>query len=108
ERERRVVIEVRKLVAGKRELRRRRCDGRAGEDEIELGVVARHEPAADMPAVLVRQVSPRVAARLAGRRDRSTPPQLLTGAGVVRRDDASLGAALGLTAAPRDDLAVCN
>src|SRR5690606_18749078 len=75
---------------------------RADVHEIELRVVARHEPAADVPAVLVRQVAPRVAVRLAGRRDRPPPPELFPRARVVRGDHARVGTALGLACVCRD------
>ena len=76
--------------------------------EVELGIVARHEPAADVPALVVGQRAPRVAVRLSGRRNRAPPPELAARARVVRHDHAGGRATLGLAAAARDDLAVCD
>jgi hypothetical protein len=42
----------------RREFRRRRCDGSADEHEIQFGIEARDHPAADMPAVFIRDVTP--------------------------------------------------
>ena len=63
QRERRVVIEVLLVVAGEHELRRRRRDRGADVDEVELGVVARDHPRADVPTLVVGHVAPAVAAR---------------------------------------------
>ncbi len=106
QRERRVVIEVLLVVAGQHELRRRRRDRGADVDEVELGVVARNHPRADVPALFVRHVAPAVAAGLAGFRDRALAPELLARARVVARDDASVGAAVRLAVASRDQHAV--
>src|SRR5690606_28556992 len=70
------------------------------------GVVARHEPAADVPAFRVRNVAPAVAAGLPRRRDDSAPPELPARLRIVRRDHARVRAAFGLAAAPGDDLAL--
>ena len=59
------------IIAGERKLRRRRGDRGASENEIELGIETRDQPAAHMPAFGVRNVTPAVAVRLAGRRDRA-------------------------------------
>ena len=88
--QRRVVIEVLLVVAAERELRRRNRHRRADEDQVRLGVVARHHPGADVPALLHRHVAPRLVARLAGPRDRARAPQLLAGLRVVRGDDAGV------------------
>ena len=90
QRQRRVVIEVLLVDAAQDELRRRDRDRRADVDAIELGVVARHHPRADVPALLHRHVAPRLVAGLAFARNRARAPQLLAGRGVVRRDDARL------------------
>ena len=105
-RERRVVIEVLLVVAGQHELRRRRRDRGADVDEVELGVVARDHPGADVPALVVGHVAPAVAAGLAGLRDRALAPELLARARVVARDDARVGAAVRLAVASRDQHAV--
>jgi hypothetical protein len=61
-----------------------------------------------VPALLVGDVAPRFVARLAGFRDRAPAPDLAAGFRVESRDHARLGAALGLAAPSRDDLAVGN
>ena len=106
EREGRVVVQVREVGPAEHELRRRRGDRRADVDEVQLGVVARHHPRADVPAFLERHVSPRLVPRLARPRDGPAPPQLLSGAGVVGGDDAGVGGGGGAAAPARDDLAV--
>ena len=67
ERERRVVIEVLLVVAAEDELRRGNRDRRADVDLVEHGVVARHHPRADVPALLHRHVAPGLVAGLARR-----------------------------------------
>src|SRR5690606_8464634 len=88
------------------ELRRGRGDRRADVDPVQLGVEARHHPHADVHAIFIWHIAPRLVARLSGLRDRAGAPQLLTGLRVEGRDYARLGAALRLAAAARDPLAV--
>jgi hypothetical protein len=102
------VIEVLFVVAGEHELRGRRRHRRADVDEIELGVVARNHPGADVPPFVVGHVAPGLAAGLAGPRNRSAAPELFARARVVARDDAGVGAAAGLAVSPRDEHAVRN
>ena len=67
--ERRVVIEVLLVGAAERELRRRDRHRRADEDQVRLGVVARHHPRADVPALFHRHVAPGLDRRLAWTRN---------------------------------------
>src|SRR5204863_276217 len=102
------VVQVLVLVAREHELRRGCHDRRADVDPLRRRVVARHHPHADVPALLVRDVAPGLVAGLAGLRDRAMTPELLAGLRVERGDDARLRSALGLAAAARDHLAVCD
>ncbi len=106
QRQRGVVVQVLLVVAAEQELRRGRADRRADVDQVQLGIVARHHPRADVIAPLEGHVAPRLVARFARRRDRARAPQLLAGARVVRGDHAGVRAAFGLAAAAGDDLAV--
>src|SRR5690606_17112537 len=106
ERERRVVVEVLLVGPPEHELRRRGRHRRADVDAVQLGVEARHHPHADVQALLVRYAAPGLVAGLAGLWDRARAPELLAGQRVERGDHAGLRSALGLAAAPRDDLAV--
>ena len=105
-RQRAVVIEVLLVVAAERELRRGNRHRRADVDQVQLGIVARHHPGADVPALLHRHVAPRLVARLARAGNRVEAPQFLAGLRVVRRDDAGVAAGVGLALAARDHLAV--
>ena len=100
QRERRVVVEVRQVGAAEHVLRRRRGDRRTDVDHVQLRIVARHHPRADVRALLERHVAPGLVARLAGGGDEARPPQLLAGGGVVRRDDAAVGPAARVAAPP--------
>ena len=104
--QRAVVVEVLHVVAGEDELGRRNRHRRADVDQVQLRVVARHHPGADVPALVHRHVAPRFVARLAGSGNRVKAPQLLAGLGVVRRDDARVAAGVGLALAAGDHLAV--
>jgi hypothetical protein len=104
--QRAVVVEVLLVVAAERELRRGDGHRRADVDQVQLGVVARHHPGADVPALLHRHVAPRLVARLAGSGDRVEAPELPASLRVVRRDHAGVAARVGLALAARDQLAV--
>ena len=107
DRERRVVVEVLLVVAAEHELRRRRRDRRADVQAVQLGIVARHHPRADVPALLVRACRPRFRRRARPASGSCAVRHVsLPVFGVERRDHACLGSAFGLAAAPRDDLAV--
>ena len=104
--ERAVVIEVLLVVAAERELRRGDRHRRADVDQVQLRIVARHHPGADVPALFHRHVAPRFVARLARPGNRVEAPQLLAGSRIVRRDDAGVAAGVGLALAAGDHLAV--
>ena len=105
QRQRRVVVEVRQVGAAEHVLGRRRGDRRADVDHVQLGVVARHHPRADVRALLERHVAPGLVARLAGGRNEPRPPQLLAGRRVVRGDDAAVRPAARVAAPARVHLA---
>ena len=107
ERQRRVVVEVRACRC------RRAMNFGAGivtdvptKIRFSLGVVARHHPRADVPALVHRHVAPGLVARLAGPRNRARAPELLAGLRVVRGDDAGVVAGVGLALPAGDHLAV--
>ena len=102
----RVVVEVLQVGAADEELGGRRGHRGADVDEVQLGVVARHHPRADVLALLERHPAPGLVARLARGRDGAPPPQLLAGLGVVGDDDAGVRPAPRGAAAARHDLAV--
>ena len=64
--ERGVVIEVLHVVAAEDELWRGNRHRRADVDQVQLRIVARHHPGADVPALLHRHVAPGLIAGLAG------------------------------------------
>ena len=101
-----VVVQVLLVVAAEHVLRRRRRHRRADVDHVELWVVARHHPGADVHALLERHVPPRLVARLSGTRHRARAPDLLAGLGVVGGDHAGVGPAFGFAPASGDHLAV--
>ena len=101
-----VVVEVRVVDAADHELRGRRRDRRADVDEVQLGVVARDHPRADVLAFLERNTSPGLVAELARGGDEAAPPQLRAGRGVVRDDDAGVRTSLRRAAPAGDHLAV--
>jgi hypothetical protein len=76
ERQRGIVIKVLQVITAEQELRRRDRDRGADDHQIELRIVARHHPGADMPAFLERHVAPGLVAGFAGARDRACAPQL--------------------------------
>ena len=106
ERERRVVIEVLLVGAAENELRRGDRHGRSDVDPLQHGIVARHHPRADVPALLHGHTAPRLIAGLARPRNRARAPQLLAGGRIVRRHDAGFVSRVGLALPARDDLAV--
>ncbi len=103
--ERRVVVQV--LVAGPadHELRGGGGDRRPDVDEVQLRVVARHHPGADVLAFLEGDAAPRLVPGLAGGRDRAAAPQLGPRRCVVGGDDARVRSSPRRAATPRDDLA---
>ena len=100
-----VVVQVRVLDAAPQELRGRRGDGRADEDEVQVKVDAGGRPRPHVHAVLVGHVAPRLLAGLAGGGHQPPAPQLLAGLGVVGHDDARLGPRPRAAAPPRERLA---
>ena len=108
ERERRVVVQVRLVRSAEHELGRRRRDRGAGEDQVELRVVARRHPGADVGPLLERHVAPGLVAWLARCGNRAAPPQLLAGQSVVGRDHARVGPGSRRAAAARERLAVAD
>ena len=104
--QRRVVVEVLLPVAAEHVFRCGRGHRRADIDAVQLRIVARHHPHADVPTLLVGNVAPGFVAGLAGLRDRAAAPHFAAGFRVESRDHARFGAALGLAAPSRDDLAV--
>ena len=102
----RVVVQVPQIGAADQELRGGRRDRGPDVEQVQRGVVARHHPRPDVPALLERHPAPGLVARLARRGNGAPAPQLLAGVGVVGGDDAGVGPARGHAAAARDDLAV--
>ena len=106
QRQRRVVIQVRLVVSSQQELRRGRRHGSPDIEHVQLGIEARNHPRAHVPALRVGNSAPGFVARFARLGNRTRSPQFLAGNGVVRRDDAAIGAELELAAARRKNLAV--
>ena len=104
--ERRVVVQVLLVRAVEHELGRGGSDRGADQHKVEILVVARRHPRADVPAFFERHVAPALVAGFAGSRDRASPPDFRTGLGVVRGDDAGVGPTARRATAPRDGLAV--
>ena len=102
----RVVIEVPVVGPADQKLRRRRSDRRADVDQVQLRVVARHHPGADVLPFLERHPTPGLVARLAGGRNRAPAPQLRAGLRVVGGDHAAVGSGRRHAASSRDHLAV--
>src|SRR4051794_12262596 len=92
--------------AAENELSGRDRDRGANVDLVELRIVARHHPRADVPALLHRHVAPGLVAGLALARDRARAPELLAGLRVVRGDHARVAGRRRLALAARDDFAV--
>ena len=104
----RVVVAVRIVDAAEHELRRRRRHRRPDVDEVQVGVVARDHPRADVHPLLVGHAAPRLVARLARRRHERRPPQLRPGGGVVGGDHAGDRPRPRPAASPGDHLAAGN
>ena len=102
--QRRVVVEVLLVHPAQHELRRGRGDRRADVDQVQLRIVAGHHPRADVAALLERDVAPRLVAELARPRNQAAAPELVAGRRVVRDDDAGVGPAARVAAAPREHL----
>src|SRR5262245_31215304 len=93
-------------VAPKNELRCGYSDGRSDVNQIQLWIVARNHPRADVPPLLQRNVAPCLIARLSGFGNGVGSPQFLAGLCIMCRDDASLVAGARLALAACDDLAI--
>ena len=98
----RVVVEVLVVDAAEHELRRRRRDRRADVDEVQVGVVARDHPRADVHPLLVGHAAPGLVPRLARRGHERRAPQLRPRRRVVGDDDAG-DRARARAAAPAGD-----
>ena len=102
----RVVVEIRLIIAGQPELGCRRGNRCPDVDQLQLGIETGHHPSADVAAVLIGNVAPGLVAGLAGPRDGAGAPQLLAGLAVVGGDDAAVGRRLEFAAAAGNDFAV--
>ena len=100
------MIEVLLVVPRHEKFRSRRGDGGSDIQHVELGIVARHHPRADVAALGIGNAAPGFIAGLPGSGNRTRAPQLLAGNGIVSGDDTAVGAKLVLASARGKDLAV--